>query len=59
EAEEYLIENGYDPAFGARPLKRLIQKAVINPLALKLLEGRYQPGDTVRIVKRENSLDFE
>ncbi len=59
EAEEYLIDNGFDPAFGARPLKRLIQKAVINPLALTLLEGRYKPGDTVRVVRRDNSLAFE
>ena len=59
DAEQYLIDNGYEPAFGARPLKRLIQKAVINPLALMILEGRYQAGDTVVVRRGENSLDFQ
>jgi ATP-dependent Clp protease ATP-binding subunit ClpB len=59
EAEQYLADQGYDPAFGARPLKRLIQKQVINPLSLHILEGRYHVGDTVHVVKGENSLDFK
>jgi len=59
EAEDFLTENGYDPAFGARPLKRLIQKSIINPLAVKLIEGGYRPGDSIRVVLKENSLDFE
>ena len=40
---------GYDPVYGARPLKRTIQQEIQNPLALELLEGRFREGDTVRI----------
>lgn len=58
-AAEYLAEHGYDPAFGARPLKRLIQKMIVNPLAVKLIEGTYKEGDTIRLVVRENLLDFQ
>ncbi len=58
EAENYLATNGYDPVFGARPLKRLIQKEVVNPLAMQLLHGDYQPGMIVQVILRENSLDF-
>jgi ATP-dependent Clp protease ATP-binding subunit ClpB len=43
-----LIEVGYDPAFGARPLKRAIQRLIQDPLALKLLDGTIGPGTTVR-----------
>ncbi len=59
EALEYLAEHGYDPSFGARPMKRLLQKEIINPLAIKILQGEYKPGETVRIVVRQNSLDFQ
>jgi ATP-dependent Clp protease ATP-binding subunit ClpB len=46
-AEAWLARRGYDPVFGARPLKRLIQRQISDPLALALLEGRYSDGDTV------------
>jgi ATP-dependent Clp protease ATP-binding subunit ClpB len=46
-AKEYLAQEGYDPAFGARPLKRAIQREIIDPLAISLLEGRFKAGDTV------------
>ncbi len=46
-AREHLARIGYDPAFGARPLKRLIQKEIENPLALKILEGEFAEGDRV------------
>jgi ATP-dependent Clp protease ATP-binding subunit ClpB len=49
KAVELLAERGYDPVYGARPLRRTIQQEVQNPLALGLLEGRYGDGDTVRI----------
>jgi len=49
EAKIILAEKGYDPVYGARPLKRTIQKEVQNPLALKILEGQYKEGDTLRI----------
>ncbi len=44
-----LIEAGYDPAFGARPLKRTIQRLIQDPLALRLLDGTIRPGSTVRV----------
>jgi ATP-dependent Clp protease ATP-binding subunit ClpB len=46
-AKARIAEEGYDPVFGARPLKRAIQRLVQNPLALEVLEGRFQEGDTV------------
>lgn len=49
EAEKIIAEDGYDPAFGARPLKRSIQRLVQNPLAIMLLEGKFQDGDTVLV----------
>jgi ATP-dependent Clp protease ATP-binding subunit ClpB len=48
-AKEALAEAGWDPAYGARPLKRAIQRLLENPLALELLEGRFSEGDTVRV----------
>src|SRR5207245_5028534 len=55
-----LIGNlGYDPTYGARPLKRVIQKRLIDKLALALLEGEFQPGDTVRVDAAEGELTFE
>ena len=48
-ARAWLAHTGYDPAYGARPLKRLIQRAIGDPLALALLEGRYAEGDTVTV----------
>ncbi|HYT38085.1 MAG TPA: AAA family ATPase, partial [Acidimicrobiia bacterium] len=49
EAELWLAERGYDPDFGARPLKRVIQKEVGDRLAMALLEGRYAEGNTVKV----------
>jgi ATP-dependent Clp protease ATP-binding subunit ClpB len=55
-----LIGNlGYDPTYGARPLKRVIQKQLVDKLALALLEGRFATGDTVRVDAREGELAFE
>jgi ATP-dependent Clp protease ATP-binding subunit ClpB len=58
-AREFLARTGYDPAFGARPLKRLLQREISDPLASGILGGRFQKNDAVRIRMRENSLDFE
>jgi ATP-dependent Clp protease ATP-binding subunit ClpB len=49
EAKRWLAEAGYDPVYGARPLKRVIQRELQNPLALEILEGRIRDGDTVRV----------
>jgi len=48
-AKDWLAQVGYDPAYGARPLKRAIQRYIEDPLAVKLLEGAYAEGDTIRI----------
>jgi ATP-dependent Clp protease ATP-binding subunit ClpB len=50
DAARTLLGNlGYDPTYGARPLKRVIQKRLVDPLAMAILEGRFVPGDTVRV----------
>jgi ATP-dependent Clp protease ATP-binding subunit ClpB len=48
-AREFLANQGYDPVYGARPLKRAIQRLLQNPIALELLEGHYQEGDVVLV----------
>jgi ATP-dependent Clp protease ATP-binding subunit ClpB len=58
EAKALLAKEGFDPVFGARPLKRTLQRRVQDPLALKLLEGEIQPGDTVRVDARGTELTF-
>jgi ATP-dependent Clp protease ATP-binding subunit ClpB len=59
EAKELLAEEGWDPAYGARPLKRAIQRLVENPLALELLEGRFAEGDSVRVDAADGELVFK
>jgi ATP-dependent Clp protease ATP-binding subunit ClpB len=59
-AKTRLIDEGYDPVYGARPLKRVIQRRLQNPLALAVLEGEYGEGDTVRVdLGRDGEFDFE
>jgi ATP-dependent Clp protease ATP-binding subunit ClpB len=58
-AKEFLAEQGWDPAYGARPLKRAIQRHVENPLALRLLEGDIGEGDTILVDARDGELVFE
>jgi len=48
-AQELLFREGYDPQFGARPLKRAIQRLIQDPLAMKLLDGDVHPGDAVEV----------
>ena len=55
-AARWLAAEGYDPAYGARPLKRLLQTALLDPLALGLLEGRFRPGDKVTVTADEQGL---
>ncbi len=57
-AKTYLATEGYDPAFGARPLKRAIQRLVQDPLALKLLEGEFSEGDTVVVDAQGDRIIF-
>jgi len=60
-AKELLVREGYDPAYGARPLRRTIQRLVQDPLALQILEGKILPGDHVRVDRdgQSNSMRFE
>jgi ATP-dependent Clp protease ATP-binding subunit ClpB len=55
---DHLVEAGYDPVYGARPLKRSIQREVENPLATKLLENTFISGDTILIDMGETGLTF-
>ena len=59
DAKEALADAGWDPAYGARPLKRAIQRLVENPLALRLLEGDFGDGDTIRVDAVDGELVFE
>ncbi len=58
-AKQLLAREGYDPQFGARPLKRAIQDKLLNPLAQRLLAGDFKPGDTVKVTtSQEDALAF-
>ena len=60
KAKELLADRGFDPVYGARPLKRTIQQEIQNPLALRLLEGTYKEGDTVRVeVDKDRNFVFK
>jgi ATP-dependent Clp protease ATP-binding subunit ClpB len=58
-AKEALADAGWDPAYGARPLKRAIQRLLENPLALRLLEGDFADGDTIRVDAEDGEIRFE
>jgi len=58
EAKSWLANTGYDPVFGARPLRRAIERYVENPLSTRLLKGEFKPGDTVTIDLKDESLTF-
>ena len=59
EARDFLLAEGYDPVYGARPLKRVIQRRIQNPLALAILEGQFGEADAVRVVRNADGLAFE
>jgi ATP-dependent Clp protease ATP-binding subunit ClpB len=56
---DWLAEKGWDPAYGARPLKRALQRMVENPLAMRLLEGVFADGDRIRVDAQNGELVFE
>ncbi len=58
-AKRHLAKAGYDPQFGARPLKRTVQEQLLNPLATRLLDGEFKPGDNIRINFANDELTFE
>jgi ATP-dependent Clp protease ATP-binding subunit ClpB len=57
-AKEFLAKQGYDVVYGARPLKRAIQKYLQDPLSMALLEGKYKDGDTIKVDAKNNTLQF-
>ena len=57
-AQDKLAEAGYDPVYGARPLKRAIQQQIENPLAQKMLAGDFGPGDRIRVSVKDSQLSF-
>jgi ATP-dependent Clp protease ATP-binding subunit ClpA len=59
EARKLIIEEGYDPTFGARPLKRVIQQRLENPLASELLAGKFTDGDTIKIGAKQHQFTFD
>jgi ATP-dependent Clp protease ATP-binding subunit ClpB len=58
EAKALIAAEGYDPVYGARPLKRVIQRLLQNPIALELLEGKFLEGDTIRVERDGDALRF-
>jgi ATP-dependent Clp protease ATP-binding subunit ClpB len=58
DAKELLAAQGFDPVYGARPLKRVIQRELQNPIALELLEGNFHEGDTIRVERAGDHLRF-
>ncbi len=54
-----MAEAGWDPTYGARPLKRALQRLVENPLALRLLDGGFAEGDSILVDARDGELVFE
>jgi ATP-dependent Clp protease ATP-binding subunit ClpB len=59
KGKEFLAREGYDPVFGARPLKRVIQRDVLSPLALKLMDGTFKEGDRIRVDFDGQALTFQ
>ena len=58
EAKSWLAKKGYDPLYGARPLRRAVERYVEDPLSSKLLRGEFKEGDTIVVDLAEDSLTF-
>jgi ATP-dependent Clp protease ATP-binding subunit ClpC len=58
-AKEFLIEKGYDPQYGARPMRRAVERFLEDPLAEELLRGNVKPGDKVEVVTVDGKLSFQ
>ena len=60
EVKEYLVAEGYDIVYGARPLKRIIQTNILNKLAMEILEGKISEGDSLKVVlNKEKEINFK
>ena len=58
-AKQLLAREGYDPQFGARPLKRTIQQQLLDPLAQRILSGDFKPGEIIRVTAQADEIIFE
>jgi ATP-dependent Clp protease ATP-binding subunit ClpB len=58
-AKAHLAREGYDPVYGARPLRRVIQKEILDPLSINILEGKVREGQTVKIDAKNGALEFK
>jgi ATP-dependent Clp protease ATP-binding subunit ClpB len=58
-AKGFIVSEGYDPMFGARPLKRTIQRRLLDPLAMRVLEGEFREGDKIVVDVDGDGLKFE
>jgi ATP-dependent Clp protease ATP-binding subunit ClpB len=58
-AKKLLAKEGYDPQFGARPLKRAVQEQLLNPLSMRLLDGEFKPGDKIKVTAKNGCLILE
>jgi ATP-dependent Clp protease ATP-binding subunit ClpB len=59
DAKRFLVKEGYDPAYGARPLRRVIQREILDPLSLEILEGKFQEGDRISVHAADGHLTFD
>jgi ATP-dependent Clp protease ATP-binding subunit ClpB len=57
-AKELIVTEGYDPNYGARPLKRTIQRRILDPLAVKVLDGHFSDGDTIMVDASRGEIEF-
>jgi ATP-dependent Clp protease ATP-binding subunit ClpB len=57
-AKAFIAREGYDPVYGARPLKRAIQKHILDPLSLEILAGKFGEGQTIRVDEKDGRLTF-
>jgi len=58
-ARTLVAKEGYDPAYGARPLKRAIQREILDPLSMEILQGRFGEGDHIVVEARDGRIAFE
>jgi ATP-dependent Clp protease ATP-binding subunit ClpA len=59
EAKEFLITKGYDPQYGARPMRRAVERYLEDPVAEEILRGSFQPGQELHVVKDGDKLSFK
>jgi ATP-dependent Clp protease ATP-binding subunit ClpB len=59
DAKRFLVKEGYDPAYGARPLRRVIQREILDPLSLEILDGKFQEGDRISVHAADGHLTFD